>query len=179
MALEARCTADSDCVVTTFVSCCHPCRHGDPRADLRRRVEAATDRCATLKCGEPPPVSCSAPRSDEGARAQCREGACTLVFDAPTTPKAPLALPIEAAFDDLASGCRVDDDCATSTVAGCCSACSCPAPHAIRRANTAHETEPCRVIECPDVGDKLCEACPPVPQSRPACRASRCVLLPK
>ncbi|MBM4357807.1 MAG: hypothetical protein FJ096_06825 [Deltaproteobacteria bacterium] len=174
---DARCTADTDCVVTTFVSCCHVCGHGDPRADLRQRVEAAMGRCASMDCGERPPVSCSAPRSDEGARAVCREGACALVFDPLPTPRAPLEQPVESPFDDLAAGCRVDDDCAMSSFGGCCSACSCPEPHAIRKANVAREREPCLVVECPNVGEKLCEACPPVPRSRPACRGSRCVLV--
>jgi len=75
--------------------------------------------------------------------------------------------------------CSADDDCVLSTFQGCCGGCCGVAPHAVPRGT--NEAARCAVIDCapPDCSAVRC-AKPPDPASfAPACRAGRCVAVPK
>jgi hypothetical protein len=75
--------------------------------------------------------------------------------------------------------CREDTDCVLSTFQGCCGGCCGAAPHGVPRG--ANEAAACAAVDCakPDCAAVRC-ARPPDPGTFvPACRAGRCVALPK
>lgn len=173
-----RCATDAECIVTDFVACCAVCGRGDQRADLARKVRAAEASCAAATCAWRPPVACQPPRRYDHARAVCRAGVCELEIGPRPTEGLPLAPEdVDGPDDDLAHGCHTDSECAVSTFDGCCTACDCPEPHPILKRHLARERDKCRVVECQERGDKLCERCPARAPMRPACRNARCVLV--
>ncbi len=90
---------------------------------------------------------------------------------APPPPfKKPMPAPVE---------CVADAECVLSTFAGCCGSC-CPAdPYAVRRDSTANE--PCGIVMCGprDCRSERCRPARNVSELVAACRANRCVALPK
>lgn len=75
--------------------------------------------------------------------------------------------------------CSADDDCVLSTFNGCCGSCCGADPHAVRRG--VNEASRCAAVDCdmPDCSAVRCRQARDVSQFVPACRAGRCVAIPK
>lgn len=75
--------------------------------------------------------------------------------------------------------CTADGDCMLSTFNGCCGSCCTPDPHAVRKDN--NEAARCAVIDCagPDCSAVKCRQGRDPSEFVPACRAGRCVALPR
>lgn len=73
------CSADADCVLSTFNGCCGSCCGGDPHAVPRNVNEAA--RCAAVDCAMPDcsAVKCRQPRPASDFVAACRASHCVAI----------------------------------------------------------------------------------------------------
>ena len=94
------CSADSDCVLSTFNGCCGSCCGGDPHAVPRNVNESA--RCAVIDCAMPDcsAVKCRQPRPASEFVAACRASHCVAI------PKS-----------EEPAQCRINADCAVVTAA--------------------------------------------------------------
>lgn len=92
---------------------------------------------------------------------------------------APRPRPRPAPPPPQAAECRADGDCVLSTFQGCCGNCCAVAPHAVVRGS--NEGAQCAVIDCeaPDCSRVRCRSAPPPGAFVPACRAGRCVAVPR
>lgn len=179
--VRPQCTADTECVVSTFDGCCGSCCGRSPHAVPRGVNEAGP--CATSACSPP---NCAAVRCEPIAAASefvaaCRGGRCVAV---------PKSAPI--------AECRVSSDCSVMNVApppgDSChrSACGCcpvslampidsVVPLQKRPPNTKNSPG-----EKPDFGLSTgkptqpqapnCSPCPAPSGGTAVCRAGRCML---
>lgn len=70
------CSADADCVVTTFSGCCAYCE-GAPKAMAKSILEQQQNRCAAVDCKAPPEnVLCAHHEPADAFVARCKDGTC-------------------------------------------------------------------------------------------------------
>ncbi|MFZ5443013.1 MAG: hypothetical protein ACOZQL_23605 [Myxococcota bacterium] len=173
----AECTADDQCVLSTFNGCCPGCCQPDPHAVRRGTREG--EQCAAVECARPncSAVRCAQPRPVSDFVAACRANRCVAV---PKTQPQP-------------AECRADSECkvveALPPPGAAChqSACGCcPVSRAVpldvvvplpQRDGPKPSTPPFGL----STGDARAPACSPCPAPQPgraACQSGRCVLQP-
>ncbi|MDX2015183.1 MAG: hypothetical protein SFW67_33630 [Myxococcaceae bacterium] len=163
------CRADADCVLSNFKGCCaFECCPSGPRAWLASDLARAEAGCGVRECAarpECPPTPC-APRDGRGLVAVCEAGQCV----------ARAAGQGDESFRSDPDWCGRDEECVSSTFAGCCGSCCPVAPRAVTRRRAALEGLECSTVHCGDrnCSDRACAQVVPAP-IRPICRANRCV----
>ena len=71
------CSADSDCIVTNFVTCCAPCPEA-PHTMLAKVYADRQKQCAVIDCESPNDRACDKVENASHFKAVCRAGACEM-----------------------------------------------------------------------------------------------------
>lgn len=178
----SQCSADADCVLSTFQGCCGGCCGVAPHAIPRGFNEQA--RCAVVDCAMPDcsAVRCAKPPDPNDFAPACRSGRCVAV------PK-----------NEAPAQCRVNADCTVVTAVppagalchsspcGCCPVTQAvPIDAAIplqQRQGPPKKADPKKPNFGLSTGNGLpppqapsCAACPPPAGGTAVCQAGRCVL---
>lgn len=180
---SSECTADTDCVVSTYQGCCGSCcvglphgvRRGVDEARACGEVDCASQNCAAVRCAAPPDLAQFVPA--------CRGGRCVAV----PLPEAP-------------AQCRVNEDCTVVTMVppagaychrspcGCCPVTQAipidgvPLPKRAPERNTPNKpkTKPNFGLSTggpPPPQAPNCSPCPAPSGGTALCQSGRCVLL--
>lgn len=179
----AECSADDECVLSTFNGCCPGCCSPDPHAvrkgtregEYCAAVDCALPRCEAVRCAQPRPLSdfiaacrgrrCVALPRDQ-VPAECRTDAECKVVEAPPPPG--------AACHQSACGC-----CPTSRAVPIDAVVPLPQRPGPKPAQAPSGSPPFGLSP----GDTArappaCSPCPAPQPGRAACQAGRCVLQP-
>lgn len=156
------CTADGDCVITTFQSCCGGgCCPPAPYATARASLEARQRACANKDCAERPCTSkmaCRPVGRPADFLAVCQARRCVAV------PRQPLGL----------DECAGDGDCVLSR-SPCCGGC-CDTTQAMTRARLRERQQGCALKKCaaPDCSAVRCAQEELSATSMAVCRGRAC-----
>jgi hypothetical protein len=163
------CTADGDCIISTYGGCCGACCPPPPHAVSRDNDAARRRRCAAVDCEAPrcADVKCAQQEPASAYRAVCRSGQCVAVRAA----AAPL--------------CQSDADCVLDyrSSSGGCTTQPAAVPVSTPRGAAAAARPPGKTDGKPpyglSTGGKPQESatCPPMMGARAACSDGRCVLV--
>lgn len=190
--LPPECSADSQCVITTFDGCCGSCCPRAPYAMSAARLQAAQGRCAAVKC----------------ARPSCEEQVCAAVVPEPASNFRAVCEAGRCVAKLVAAECRNDSDCTVAQVsppagAACYAApCGCCPTNVAVPVEQARPPPPPTPTKTPPPKTKggqpafglstgttgtgtrpgpepaSCAPCPQPPPASSACVAGKCTLVP-
>ncbi len=166
--LESKCTADSDCTISTGKGCCDTCCPATPHAV---NAKDAAEDCSKRNCGFVPckTALCRQPVDPSTLHAVCRMGYCT----SERLERVPPSLPPSTPPPRDSNYCERDSQCHLSSVT-CCPKC-CPGdPVAVTQQRLAEQHAECAATMCAMLKCVAPDQCPPVAASTAICRAHRC-----
>jgi hypothetical protein len=171
------CSADDECVSSSFEGCCGACCPVSPRAVTRRRAELESQQCAGVRC----------------AARDCGDIACAQVVPSPIRPVCRANRCVAERLNEVpvpppVAECRADADCGVDqspppgatcweSPCGCCPA-SRVVPLQQARPPPTRRTPPPSTPFGLSPGGPPAPACSPCPQPvpvTPRCLAGRCV----